>query len=135
VREVGARNASVAAHLDFVEFDGQPAIRGKLEGSIELQCQRCLESVTVGLDEGFQVLLVDAERDDEPGGYEPVIADAARLDVCWLVEEQALLAIPLVPMHAAGLCEKRGAVRADEGKVEDGRQKPFANLRDMLRER
>jgi uncharacterized metal-binding protein YceD (DUF177 family) len=106
--------------------------------------------VPIAIDDEFQVLLVDEERSDEPGGYEPVVANAMRLDLNWLAEEQTLLALPLVPMHddvncAAGLVEAdvletqrdvaslepeaQNDVQGDGG----GRQQPFQNLRDLLR--
>jgi len=72
-----------------------------------------------------------------------VIADPARLDLRWLTEEQALLALPLVPMHesqdcaapaqaASGDCERQPDA---DGKADDDsvRQQPFQHLRDMMR--
>jgi uncharacterized protein len=103
-----------------------------------------MQAVSVPLDEIFRVVIVDEERADEPGGYEPVIANAQRLDLRWLAEEQVLLALPLVPTHerddcaqavqagAAALAEKQQP--AAEGDDET-RQKPFQNLRDLMRER
>jgi uncharacterized protein len=77
-------------------------------------------------------MIVPDERAGEPGGYEPVVANAAHFDVRWFVEEQALLALPLVPMHEPPQC----ALVADGAAGgEVGRQTPFENLRDMLRGR
>src|SRR4029079_6434536 len=81
-------------------FDARPAIDGKLSGTVHLSCQRCMEAVAVPIDERFQVILVEQETSDEPGGYEPVIADPARFDVRWLAEEKTLAgAPPGVPHH------------------------------------
>jgi uncharacterized protein len=89
------------------------------------------------IDEDFQVLIVAQERADEPGGYEPVIANASRLDLRWLVEDQVLLALPLVPMHTMDQCgessPESGPSREDEAAAAG--QKPFQNLRDMMRKR
>jgi uncharacterized protein len=89
------------------------------------------------IDENFQVLIVAQERSDEPGGYEPVIASASRLDVRWLVEDQVLLALPLVPMHAMGQCSESRSESAPsrEDDTAAAGQKPFQNLRDMMRKR
>jgi uncharacterized protein len=95
-------------------------------------------SVAKRLDEAFQVLVVDQERADEPGGFEPVVANPSRLDVRWLVEDQALLALPLVAMHAPEDCEKQSAspeVRSERPEAIEAGQKPFQNLRDMMRKR
>jgi uncharacterized metal-binding protein YceD (DUF177 family) len=84
----------------------------------------------VPIDERFQVILVEQETSDEPGGYEPVIADPARFDVRWLAEEQTLLALPLVSLHPVGECDE--AEPQDEAGASPGIQKPFSNLRDLL---
>jgi uncharacterized protein len=133
--EAGARDGSeIDVSLEFSLFDGQPAVEGTLSGTIVVTCQRCMQALPVALDERFQLLIVDEERVDEPGGYEPIVGDASRFDVRWLAEDQALLALPLVALHEPGVCEEAEASAPDSG---DGAasQKPFQNLRDMLRQR
>jgi uncharacterized protein len=132
--KAGAKEGSIAAILHFAEYDGQPVIDGGLEGAAVLACQRCMQPMTIALQESFRVMVVPQERADEPGGYEPVVADVAHFDVRWFVEEQALLALPLVPMHESMACrpsDETDSAGTDEG----GRQTPFADLRKMLRDR
>ena len=135
--EAGASEASIRASLRFSEFDGQPVVTGHLAGELVLTCQRCMSELIEPLDESFQVLVADEERTDEPGGYEPVVANPARLDVRWLIEDQVLLALPLVAMHAPGECEEQSSVQevASEQEPTEAGQKPFQNLRDMMRKR
>lgn len=132
--EAGALDGSrLDLRLRFSLFDDRPAIDGALRGTIGLRCQRCMQPVAVKVEEAFQVILVQQESAEEPGGYEPVIADAARFDVRWLAEEQALLALPLVPLHAVGECEEAPVPLLDaEQGTSPGVQKPFQNLRDLL---
>lgn len=130
--------SAIEVSFRFSIVESHPAIEGTLRGTIVMTCQRCMQSVRIALDESFQVLIVRAERADEPGGYEPVIADPARLDLRWLAEEQALLALPLVPMHESQACEATAGeassqVAADEPRQDEVRQQPFENLRDLLR--
>jgi uncharacterized protein len=134
LQESGAQDGSrIDVRLQFSLFDGRPAINGTLRGTVNVSCQRCLQPVTVPIDERFQVILVTQESSEEPGGYEPVIADAARFDVRWLAEEQALLAMPLVPLHPGGECEEADLPPPDiEQDASPGSQKPFQNLRDLL---
>jgi uncharacterized protein len=107
LQESGAQDGSrIDVRLRFSLYDGRPAIDGRLHGVVSVGCQRCMEPVAVPVDERFKVIVVAEERADEPGGYEPVIAAAARFDVRWLAEEQTLLAMPLVPMHAQGECDE-----------------------------
>jgi uncharacterized protein len=131
LEEAGALDGSrIDVRLRFSLFDGRPAVDGTLSGSVLLSCQRCMQAVALPIDERFQVVLVQQERADEPGGYEPVIADPAHFDVRWLTEEQALLALPLVPMHAVGECDE--ADQDSEQGTSPGTQRPFQNLRDLL---
>ena len=142
--EAGAAAGSlVRATLKFSEFDNQPVIAGHVSGQLKLTCQRCMGELAQDLDESFRVLVVREERADEPGGYEPVIADPVRLDLRWLIEDQTLLAMPLVAMHGIDVCEQskaaelktvQSSAEAPEERKEDG-QKPFENLRDMMRKR
>lgn len=134
LREAGAREGSwLDGRFQFSMFDARAAIDATLSGTIRLTCQRCMQAVPVAVEERFPVILVPEESAEEPGGYEPVVADATRLDLRWLAEEQALLALPLVPMHEPGECSEDQA--AASGREDSGSQKPFQNLRDMLRQR
>jgi uncharacterized protein len=128
--EAGGRDAKLDVRFSFSQLDGQAAVDGALRGSVALTCQRCMQPATVVLDEHFQVLVARDERSDEPGGYEPVIADPARLDLRWLAEDQALLALPLVPLHEGEECNEVPAQPAGD----EIRQKPFQNLRALLRD-
>ena len=151
LREAGGHDDSaIEARFQFSQFDGRPAVTGELSGAAVLTCQRCMQPVAIDVDDTFQVLLVDQERADEPGGYEPVVANPSRLDLGWLAEEQVLLALPLVPMHESEDCdagvlaevvssEEAGdevedaaahdAIKGDAGTT----QQPFQNLRELLR--
>ena len=130
LQEAGAQDGSrIDVRLQFSMFDDRPAVDGTLRGTVRLSCQRCMQPVAVPIEEPFQVILVQQESAEEPGGYEPVIADPARFDARWLAEEQALLALPLVPLHPAGECDE--AVPAQDS-ASAGTQRPFQNLRDLL---
>ena len=135
----GREGSSIEANFQFAHFDGRPAVSGELHGTAVLTCQRCMQPVPVAIDDSFQVLVVDEERSDEPGGFEPVVAKPSRLDLRWLVEEQVLLALPLVPMHENDDCAENAVAADDIGAAseepadEEVRQQPFRNLRDLMR--
>jgi uncharacterized protein len=129
--EAGVDASELDARFAFSLFDGHPAVDGTLHGKVVLECQRCTKPVSVALDERFQVIVVREERSDEPGGYEPVIADPSRLDLRWLAEDQVLLALPLVPVHEGDECNEVPAESAED----EVRQRPFQNLRALLRDR
>ena len=71
-----------------------------------------------------------------PATHDAIVMTEGRVALEELVEEQLLLAMPLVAMHAdAAICRQRLAVSASEGKVEpqEPKQRPFAGLRDLMK--
>jgi len=125
--------------IGFSIVDGRVALDGKLSGCVTMTCQRCMQRVSVDIEDEFQLVLVhdEAERmqqEDTAGGYEPIVADPARLDLRWLAEEQTLLSVPLVAKHADEQCAQEAAPTPAQPEETTG-QRPFANLRNMLRDK
>jgi uncharacterized protein len=133
----GLDGTEVRAVLRFEIFEGRPTVEIELEGVAVLECQRCLKPCACSLRESERVIVVANDTDEVAGGYEPFIGDAESLSLSALVEEQVLLALPLVPMHDdPAQCRKsargkRVAKVEAEAQPEDV-QRPFANLRDLL---
>ncbi len=132
--------STLQVSLQFATLEGKVTVEGDLSGSVELTCQRCMQPVAVPVDESFRVVIVgdDSATPEEYGGYEPIAVDATQLDLRWLTEEQALLALPLVPMHRPAECPVTSAVEVVERVIPEDtspRQQPFGNLRDLLRKR
>lgn len=127
--------SSIDVRLSFSEYDGLPAVHGSLNGTVMLECQRCLDFAPIAVRDDFDVVIVNEERSDEPGGHEPVVADAEHLDIRWLTEEQVLLSLPLVALHEDENCADASSDSADAAPIEDDeiRQQPFKNLRNLMR--
>lgn len=133
----------ISARLRFEPWSGHAAIEGRITGSVQLVCQRCLKPMRYPFDEAFELVLVAPGEEPlaVPESHEIVALETTRLDVHWLIEEQLLLALPLIPKHAdEAECNVLTAVdRTDQGsEVSDeaaamSRQRPFQNLRDLLR--
>ena len=137
VIEAGAvEPADVRISVRFSIVDARVALAGHMDGFVTMTCQRCMQPVKVELADDFKLVIVDDESErlqleEASDGYEPIVADPARLDVRWLAEEQTLLSVPLVPKHADQNCLK--VESAPVVKKEVAGQRPFANLKDMLR--
>jgi len=146
VNDQAQARLSVRFHL----VDARAGIAGRATANLRLVCQRCLGAVQVLVDDEFQVVLIasETEMDQVPEAQDVVIADATRLELSWLLEEQLLLAMPLVPTHATAdeCAQSRVAMGREAGEagkvvvdVADApeiaapeTQRPFANLRDVL---
>jgi uncharacterized protein len=108
-----------------------------LSGTALLACQRCLQTKPEPVNSSVRVALIAVEADASrvPEHLEPVLATGGRISVAELVEEELLLALPIVPLHEQpGDC----AVVADAPLVSDGApeqttQKPFAQLDKLLK--
>jgi uncharacterized protein len=132
--------------LRFSAFDRHPAIHGVLDGGIVLTCQRCLNEFSFALDEPFELVAVNSEQDAAsiPESHDAIVVDPTRLDLRWLAEEQVLLALPFAPKHeseedcraaAAELSASAAKLLQEGAAAEKDKQRPFANLRDMLGKR
>jgi uncharacterized protein len=105
------------------------------DASIALQCQRCLAPVEVGVvvDRRFGFVAgeaaaaaLDAANDDD------IMALTRALDLRVLIEDELLLALPLVPMHAA--CPSPLAIQ-DADRTVDEAANPFAALAALKSDR
>ena len=89
----------------------RPLLKLRVSGSVQLQCQRCLESFEQPVDIDTAVRLVaaealSAEYDDDPD--EPYcVAASATFDLTALIEDEVLLALPAYPRHEEGRCPSR----------------------------
>ena len=141
----GLPGTRVQAQLRFGAFEGRPTVDVRVAGTVRLVCQRCLQPCAIAVDETALVAIVGAETDDVPGGYEPFVGVPESLSLPALIEEQVLLALPLVPAHEAGSPECRssaaeGVPLAPASAIEPAvavtaakeTQTPFANLRELL---
>ncbi len=106
-----------------------PGLHLTVSGRLELQCQRCLEKVGIDCVIDSHLLLVPAgaewpEDELENDAFDAIPAEPA-LSLLALVEEEVLLALPIVPRHAH--CASP-LTRAGVPQEEDGTPSPFSVL-------
>jgi uncharacterized protein len=107
---------------------GKPALRLKVDGTMQLVCQRCLGALEFPLriEVSLRLAATQQEMDAEPleaEGPESIVA-GKEMRVQALVEDEVLLAIPIAPRHEscdAGMTDAVGT-----------RQTPFAALRGLI---
>ncbi len=118
----GATAGPVAIELLFEQVgQGMRLMRGRLRVRLGLDCQRCLNALTVDLEATpFLQLLIPGESPTGTEAEALVVEGPQRLSE--LIEEELLLVMPMVPMHAEGDCI---APLAPEKKPS-----PFAVLRE-----
>lgn len=104
-------------------------------GRVALTCQRCLQPVHEDLAIDRWIRFVETEAEAEAldiDSEDDVLALPRHLDARELIEDELLLALPLVPRHDA--CPQPLAHADDEAEAApEQRQNPFAKLAALKR--
>jgi uncharacterized protein len=121
-------------------------VTGKIEGSLEVDCHRCLRTFSFPLSEDVDIYLIEEDRtaeedekelDLEEPAYE--FFDGEVIEIDQLIAEQIFLALPvkvLCDEDCKGLCPNCGANLNEEACQckTDNRQSPFAKLESFKRQ-
>ena len=119
--------------LGFQREGRRAVIRGRVQAELQLECQRCRGSMAfVAVSD---ICLAVVEELDEmqrlPEHYDPLLLEAPTLKLVELLEDELLLSLPQVPMHAPGLCRAARGSEAADAVAED--ENPFAVLAKLKR--
>ncbi len=139
LRRLNVELIDAAGAIDYrfqgrVDELGRPAAELHVAGSLPLRCDRCAEAVAIPIDRRTAFFFVEQEADlaslpvtveDDP---EPLLG-SAQFDLEALIEDEAILAIPLSPRHDK--CPVKDGQSARSGSP--GAPKPFAELEGLLR--
>ena len=127
---LSSQDGSLNAQLDFgLDERRIRTLKGSIKGSIELVCQRCLGALRFPLDLKICLGIVtsEAEFDQLPEGYEPLLVSGEPLLTFDVIEDEVLLAVPAIPVH-------EGPVRCDTGYQNEPlakRDNPFSVLEKL----
>jgi uncharacterized protein len=127
---------SAGKALATAEFGLQgswPVARLAVTADVVLACQRCLRPMQRTLASESRLVFAEEGEPELPEGYDAVGGDPRKLDLAALVEDELLLALPIIPQHAEGEpCELPRAGAAGDEETPDVRR-PFAGLKDLLK--
>ena len=89
-----------------VDATGIFFIRGEVKGVVQLCCQRCNAEMRQSLDLSFALSPVNSyERVKKlTSMYEPLMITDENVILTEMVEDEILLALPMVPRHEEGAC-------------------------------
>ena len=129
--ESGQTNTQVTVSFEFMRNEyGIPVIAGRLETRLELECQRCLKPMEWPLQLEFK-LMIDAS-DDIIGNSDDdtIYSNDGYIDIVELVEDELILAIPLVATHDDSSCNENWKLSAYDSEV-PARENPFSVLQQL----
>ncbi|PVX41386.1 uncharacterized protein C8D76_10282 [Pasteurella langaaensis DSM 22999] len=92
----------------FIDPQKLVVMKGKAQVDVELECQRCGETFSQTLECEFAYSPVaNLDKIDElPEIYEPIeFNEFGEIDLIGTVEDEFMLALPIVPMHSSEHCE------------------------------
>lgn len=119
--------------IGSLDIHQRPRLLLSVSGEIRLVCQRCLDVMPFRLDTETAVVITfsEPEADEvesvlEDDDRTEVIVSDGKVDVMALIEDEALLALPLSARH--DVCPDKSAGRWKEKKVS-----PFAVLGQLKR--
>lgn len=111
-----------------------PVISGRVRAQLPLLCQRCLETMIRDVDAEFSLAVVKSPAQAErlPANLEPLLLEDGNLSLRTLIEDELLLALPLVARHDPRECHVGAELEADAGApVEEEKKNPFAVLESL----
>jgi len=124
------------ARFRFRRQEGRSLASIEVEANLPLVCQRCLQTVNWPIAGSTQLAFA------EPGSVAAGAADQYEVfetrdgvvTLTDVVEEELLLALPLVALHAPDACETTVPQdeRSEDPAASERAQTPFAGLKDLL---
>jgi len=128
---------SVKVSLEFgVDEQRIRFMRGAISTDLLLCCQRCMEPVEypVAIEIAFALVKGEAEAERLPEGYEPYIVPEELPALAEIVEDELILALPIVARHEGEtVCAPQrhstdDNVEPQQVAEQDERENPFAIL-------
>jgi uncharacterized protein len=134
---LGATDGAISGRVRFRREGALAVAAVEVSGAVPLVCQRCLALMSWPIAGSALVALIPAESqaDEVPEHLEPMWAPGGRVSLRDLLEEELLLCLPIVPLHAdASACAPAAAGEREEPSVDhSGVQRPFEQLGELLK--
>jgi len=129
----------VSASATFSRRKDHVVVAGRLRTGWSLVCQRCLEPMTVSIDEPYELVFVESEAAarELPRTLDPVVLDeTGQIRLVDLLEDELMLHVPAIPKHdederCVDAERSFGNVDAALAEEAEGKKNPFDVLKDL----
>lgn len=130
---LAAYEGKISAELQAGRDDSDhPHLQGRLRGALQMVCHRCQKSFDWELDASLAIRLVNTEAEEAQALHEsdPYLVENDRLFLREVIEDELLLALPMMPRCKS--CENTAPpAPAKEPGTETRKENPFAALKRM----
>ncbi|ACO77703.1 hypothetical protein AvCA_14880 [Azotobacter vinelandii CA] len=112
-------------------------IHSELDVEVRMVCQRCLELVALPIHSEchYAVVKVGANAQSLPKDYDVLEVGEEPLDLLALIEDELLLALPIVPLHDPDVCQPPAGPEVPEPSEDEvSRSNPFSVLAQLKRD-
>jgi uncharacterized protein len=121
--------ATVDLYFERSGERGLRRIRGTISARVRVACQRCLEPMTLPLRaEPLLVVVKRGERPDLANEEDQLLVVDGPMSLSDMVEDELLLAMPMIPKHELGACPATAALQRPK---DGGPPSPFASLQRL----
>jgi uncharacterized protein len=129
---VSGNSGELFAKLQFTSGMGYLRLHGRVEATLELICQRCMQPMEHAVSGYFNFgLLTSEEYEDKlPPEADPYLLEGDEQSVIDVLEDELLLSIPISAMHQEE-CSEFLQKPNEERRVEKEKSNPFAVLKDL----
>lgn len=132
----------VQVDLHFGRHGKLRVVSGDLSADLTVTCQRCMQAMQYPLQAHINLAFIkdDAQADALPAEFEPLLLEADEMNLAAVIEDELLLALPLVLAHEQNCSDflqqqaqqqEQEAAMAAEQKAKNN---PFAALKDLRKE-
>ena len=127
----GAQERNIEVNFEFLrnEFD-VPMVAGRLQASLELECQRCLQPLEYPMVVDFRLMIDASDEMVEHSSEDTLYSDDGYIEIEEVIEDEMILALPLVAMHEDTACNENWQVAELQAET-PRRENPFAVLQQL----
>lgn len=130
---LAAADGVVTFELEFGKDDlDVPLLWVRADATLPLLCQRTLEvfGLPVHIDTRLGLITQESDEAGLPGGYEPLLMSDSELRLADVIEDELILALPVVPMKP-GSAPVVPEWHEPEPVQEADKPNPFAVLKNI----
>ena len=113
----------------YLKNNKTPCVDGIIELDIVLECQRCLDDLSIALKVNFNLAFVkhDQQSEELDSHYEIYVIEEEELATHDLISDEILLSIPMIPAHDYDCIKEIN----EQEIVEEKSENPFAILKKI----
>ena len=129
---LAAADGVVTFDLEFGKDElGVASVRVRADATLPLVCQRTLDVFGLPVHVDTKLGLIEQEADEAalPGGYEPLLTNADGLRLADVIEDELILALPVLPVKPGSTPLQVWSDAKPE--MDAAKPNPFAVLKSM----